>query len=69
VSETDILFQISIGGQRLMFTLNLIGHLMLSIEGCGVRSSIELPYSDLYDLSDWIERYCDGGLDAVAVQP
>lgn len=69
MNESGILFQISAAGQRLEITRNWCGHLILSIEGGGVRASIDAPYSDLYDLSDWLERYMDSDGGKLEVQP
>lgn len=61
MSETDILFELSSNGDRLIITHNLIGQLVLSVEGCGVRASITFPGAvQLYELSDWLERHLDG---------
>ncbi len=60
MSEANVLFELLSQGSRLVITRNLSGQLVLSVEGCGVRASITAPGAQLYDLSDWIERYLDG---------
>lgn len=61
MSERDILFELSSGSDRLIITHNLIGQLVLSVEGCGIRAAITFHGAvGLYELSDWIERHLDG---------
>jgi len=62
VTETDILFQLSSNGDRLIIKRNLSGQLVLSVgHHCGRRASITFPGAvQLYELSDWLERHLDG---------
>ena len=68
MSERNVLFEMSSQDSRLVITLDLIGRLVLSVEGGGVRGSFTASGGDFYELSDWIERYLDG-TDAEEVLP
>jgi len=67
MTDNDSLFAIERHGSQLTIERNLVGELVIFVGGAGVRSGIALPASDLYELSDWLERYLDGrGIDPVA---
>ena len=70
MTETDILFQLSSNGDRLIIKRNLSGQLVLSVgRHCGRRASITFPGTvQLYELSGWLERHLDG-YEAKEVQP
>ena len=59
-TDNASLFAIEGSGSRLTIDRNLSGELVISIAGAGVRAGIALSAADLYELSDWIERYLDG---------
>ena len=59
-TDSDSLFAIEGSGARLTIDRNLSGQLVISVAGAGVRAGIALSAADLYELSDWIERYLDG---------
>ena len=59
-TDNDSLFAIEGSGARLTIDRNLSGQLVISVAGAGVRAGIALSAADLYELSDWIERYLDG---------
>ena len=59
-TDNASLFAIEGYGSRLTIDRNLSGQLVISIDGAGVRAGIALSAADLYELSDWIERYLDG---------
>ena len=59
-TDNASLFAIDGKGVRLTIDLNLSGQLVISIGGAGVGAGIALSAADLYELSNWIERYLDG---------
>ena len=74
MTETDILFQLSSNGDRLIIKRNLSGQLVLSVgrhcgRHCGRRASITFPGTvQLHELSGWLERHL-AGYEAKEVEP